>query len=151
MAKFKMGVTVPTRTVVTSRLGTTGSPLVDKDKGKIVALAADSQYDLAAAGAPIEGVMVAVKSATQDGFAIGSVQIGGRVAAVCNGLQGTQGVGTVAVGDLVVTGTPVVSGTAIDAPLVAQATSQTPALFNWRVVSLGNAGAVGDTCVIEQV
>lgn len=168
MAKFKMGVTVPTGSVDTARMGTTGAKLVDNDKGKFVKLAADSQYDMCAVGDPIEGVFIALEPATQDGYAIGSVQKGGRVEAICDGLQATPGTGDIAVGDYVVTGTVVAAGTALTTgPRVCKATYQPGvteaavvgdvndmfkvALFAWRVVSLGNAGAVGDTCVIERL
>ena len=39
--------------------------------------------------------------------------------------------------------------TQIDAVLVKVASAQANTLAAWKVVSLGNAGAVGDTCVIE--
>jgi len=76
------------------------------------------------------------------------------MACTCDGIQATVGTGTIAVGDLVVAGTVVAKGTALGAletPKVCKATSQTPVMFNWRVVSLGVAGAVGDSCVIERV
>jgi hypothetical protein len=153
MAKFKFVPTVPTGEVVTARIGAKSSDykVIDKDKDKFVKLAADSQYSLCAAGNAIEGVLIAVEPATRDGFVIGSVQKGGRVEAVCDGSQ-ADGTGSIAVGDLVVCGTAVASGTALTAaPKVRKATSQTAALHNWRVVSLGVDGAVGDTCVIEKV
>lgn len=131
MAKFKAQVTVPTKTVVTARMGTTGAPLVDNDKGKFVKLAADSQYNLCTAGDPIEGVFVALESATQDGYAIGSVQQDGRVSAICDGLEATPGTGTIAVGDYVVCGTVVAAGTALTSttgPKVTKATYQPKAL-----------------------
>jgi hypothetical protein len=156
MAKFKMGVTIGTAANVdTARVGSAADlagRLVDNDKGKIVKLAGDSQYALAAAGDAIEGVFVALESATQDGWAIGSVRTDGRVAAICDGLQATAGTGTIAIGDYVVCGTTVAAGTALaNGPKVVKATSQEVAPFMWRVVSLGVAGAVGDTCVIERV
>lgn len=179
MAKFKFTPTVPTDGVITSRMGATGAKLVDNDKGKFVKLAADSEYDMCAAGNPIEGVFVALEAGTQDNFAIGSVATRGRVEAVCDGLQATPGSGALAVGDYVVCGTVVAAGTALTAgPKVCKATAQPGAaidvtatvnqttvnaalataaaaavngIYAWRVVSLGNAGAVGDTCVIERV
>jgi len=156
MAKFKMGVTVPAGAVDTARMGTTGSPLVDNDKGKFLKLAADSQYSMCAAGDAIEGQMFALASATQDGYAIGSVLTDGMIAAICDGLQATPGTGTIAVGDFVRCGTVVAAGTALTSttgPKVVKSTTQTPddTDFRWRVVSLENAGAVGDTCVIERV
>ena len=156
MAKFKFAVTVDTSTdVVTARVGSAADlagRLVDNDKGKLVKLAGDSQYGLCAAGDPIEGAFIALDPATQDGWAIGSVQKDGRRAAICDGLQATVGTGTIAIGDLVVCGTVVAAGTALaNGPQVAKATAQTATPHMWRVVSLGVAGAVGDTCIIERV
>lgn len=181
MAKFKMTPTTPTGTVVTARVGGTSSKLVDEDVGKFVKLAADSEYDLCAAGDPIQGQFIALESATQDNFAIGSVKLGGRINALCDGLEATAGTGTIAVGDFVVCGTVVAAGTAMTSttgPKVCKATNQPGAaidvsatvnqttvnaalalaadqllnaVYGWRVVSVGSAGAVGDTCVIERV
>jgi hypothetical protein len=168
MAKFKMGVTVPTDSVVTARVGTTGTKLVDNDKGKFLKLVGDSQYDLCAVGDPIEGVLASLESATQDGYAIGGVQLKGRVKAVCDGLQATPGTGTIAVGDYVVCGTVTAAGTALSVgPKVVKATEQPGGTLAdlaaaatvdamlakgaWRVVSVGSDGSVGDTCIIERV
>lgn len=156
MAKFKFAVSVDASTdVATARVGsaaTVGGRLLDLDKGKLVKLAGDSQYDLCAVGDLIEGMFVALEPATQDGWAIGSVQRNGRMACICDGAQGTPGTGTVAVGDYVVCGTVVAAGTDLvgGMPKVCTATSQAATLFPWRVVSVGDAGAVGDTCVIER-
>lgn len=169
MAKFKMTPTAPTKDVDTARMGATSAKLVDNDKGKLVKLAADSQYSLCAAGDSIEGVFIALESGTQDNFAIGSVQKSGKVNAICDGLEATVGTGTIAVGDYVLCGTVVAAGTALTSttgPKVVKATYQPgtdltninqtaelmkAVMFPWRVVSLGSAGAVGDTCVIEKV
>lgn len=156
MAKFKMTPTVPTGAVDTARIENVSSDYkaVEKNVGKFVKLAADSQYSLCAAEDAIEGMLIAVEPATRDGFVIGSVQKEGKIDAICDGIQATIGTGTIAVGDLVVCGTVVASGTALtdaSGPKVAKATSQDAKLHNWRVVSLGAAGAVGDTCVIEKV
>ena len=157
MAKFKMGVDVNTASnIVVARLtqdGTAENHLVDNDKGKLVGLAADSEYALSAAGDQIEGCLVAVEPATQDGYTIGSVKTNDRMACICDGIQATPGTGTIVLGDYVVVGTPVAAGTALTAagPKVCKATSQDITFFSWRVISLGVAGAVGDTCVIERV
>ena len=157
MAKFKFAVSVDASTdIVTARVGsaaTAGGRLVDVDKGKLMKLAGDSQYDLCAAGDPIEGLFAALEPATQDAWAIGSVRKNGRILAVCDGLQATAGTGTIAVGDYVLCGTIVAAGTALTevGPRVVSATAQTATPIMWRVVSLGDAGAVGDTCVIERV
>ncbi len=155
MAKFKMGVLVPAGSTVTARLGSAadaGGRVTDAEKGKFVKLAGDSQYDAVAVTTPIEGVMTALEPATVDGWSSGSVMKNGRVSCVCDGIEGTPGTGTVAVGDLVVAGTVVAKGTALTTgPKVCSATSQAAVLHNWRVVSIGDAGAVCDTCIIERV
>ena len=156
MAKFKFAVSVDTSTdIVTARVGSAANlagRLVDLDKGKLMKLDGDSQYNLCAEGDSIEGMFVALEPATQDGWAIGSVQKDGRMACICDGLQATAGTGTVAVGDFVVCGTVVAAGTDLPggAPRVCVATSQAVTAFPWRVVSVGDTGAVGDTCVIER-
>lgn len=174
MAKFKMGVT-PSNPPVTARLGAgTGASnnLTDKEQFKFVKLAGDSRYALAVAGDKIEGQIVSLEKATQDGYTIGSVKETGTLHAVCDGLEGTPGTGAIEVGDYVVVGTVVAKGTALPninttpAPKVTKATNQPGVnvdnlnktgdltknvLFAWRVISLGAAGAVGDTCVIKRV
>ncbi len=156
MAKFKFAVSVDASTdIVTARVGSAADlagRLLDIDKNKFVGLAGESQYGLAAAGDLIEGLFMALEPATQDGWAIGSVRKNGRILAVCDGLQGTPGTGTIAVGDFVLCGAPVAAGTPMTevGPRVVKATDQAVTLFPWRVVSLGDAGAVGDTCVIER-
>lgn len=187
MAKFKMGVGRE-GVLTTARLGATGAKLVDNDRGKFVKLAAESEFDLCAAGDPIEGQVISLESATQDNFAIGSVKEAGEIAAICDGLEATPGTGVIAAGDYVVCGTVVAGGTALTSatgPKVTKATNQpgtaivstvatadTAAAVKvaldavlvlvadaennvakglWRVVSLGVAGAVGDTCVLKRV
>jgi hypothetical protein len=156
MAKFKMGVDVNAASnIIVARLtqdGTKANHLVDNDKGKILTLAADSEYKLAALADPIQGVLVALEPATQDGYTIGSVKTNDRMGAICDGIQ-LDGTGSIAVGDYVLTGTVVAAGTALTTagPKVRKATAQTINFFSWRVISLGVAGAVGDTCVIERV
>ena len=157
MAKFKMGVDVNAASdIVVARLtqdGTKEHHLVDDDKGKLVSLTADSEYALSAQGDQIEGCVVAVEPATQDNYTIGSVKTNDRMACICDGLTGTPGTGTIAVGDYVVVGTVVAAGTALTVagPKVCKEGTQTVQFFAWRVISLGVAGAVGDTCVIERV
>ncbi len=156
MAKFKFAVSVDASTdIATARVGSAANlagRLLDVDKGKLMKLAGDSQYDLCAAGDEIEGMFVALEPATQDGWAIGSVQRDGRFACICDGLQGTPGTGTIAVGDYVVCGTVVAAGTDLvgGTPRVTKATDQAVTLFPWRVVSVGVDGTVDDTCVIER-
>lgn len=158
MAKFKMGVLVDSADVITARLADgsgSSNQLTKADNGKLVKLKGDSQFGLCAAGNEIEGVVVnADEMAPQDGFNLGGVQPEGRFQAVCDGLQATPGTGTIAVGDYVVAGTVVARGTALSevGPRVCKATAAaTGIVFKWRVVSLGNAGAVGDTAIVEFV
>lgn len=148
---------IATREVTAVRLGAGNAAnqrFTDVEAGKIVKLAGESRYDLAAVGNPIEGFIVAVEAATSNGFSVGGVVAEGKVFATADGLQGTPGTGTIAVGDYVVTGTVVAKDTAMPGyPKVCKATAQTLTFFMWRVVSLGQVGtgAVGTTIVIERV
>lgn len=183
MAKFKVGPYKELNSFKTVRLGSAanaGGRLTDADVDKFVKLAGDSQYNLCAAGDPIEGWVEAIESATQDAWSIGTVGQVGRLACLCDGLEATPGVGVIAVGDYVVCGTIVAAQTAMTSatgPKVCKATNQpgatvttadnvvgninaaianvTDAAANsvhpWRVVSIGVGGAVGDTCIIERV
>jgi len=178
MAKFKMTAPRPTHAAVTCRLGTAADAngrYTDKEQFKLAKLAGDSRYALCAAGDAIEAQIVSLEplAATQDGYTIGSVKTSGQIAAICDGLQATAGTGSIAVGDYVVCGTVVAKGTALSAtdprPKVCKATEQPGSaiagtlnaanvgiairngMFAWRVVSIGDAGAVGDTCLIERV
>ena len=167
MAKFKMGVTPAPQAPITARVGgdAGATPITDKDDFKLVKLAGESRFDLCAAGDPIEGQYVASvgSTATQDGYRIGSIKEYGFINAVCDGSE-AAGTGSIAVGDIVVCGTIVAKGTALGninttpAPKVRKATQQLSGTrtiantaFIWRVVSLGDAGAVGDTCVIQRL
>lgn len=149
--------TMPLGDVTAARLGagnTANDRFSDVDVGKIVKLAGESRYDLAAAGDKIEGLITAVESATSNGYSVGGVVSTKKVFATADGLQATPGTGTIAVGDYVVTGTVVAKGTAMAGfPKVCKATSQTYGVFTWRVVSLGQVGtgAVGTVIVIERV
>jgi hypothetical protein len=173
MTKFKAEVIPAPQAPETFRLGSAanaGGRLVDNDMWKLLKLAGDSQYNLCVAGDPIEGVAVTLDPTTQDGWAMGSVQKTGRRYATCDGSQ-AAGTGAIAVGDYVVCGTVVAAGTALSGtiprPAVRKATYQPGtteitnvnqiaamtkvALHPWRVISIGDDGAVGDTCVIERV
>lgn len=149
--------TVPDKAAIAVRLGAGNSEaqrLDYREVGKIVKLAGESRYDLAAVGNDIEGVIYAVELAPQDGFTIGSVLDEGRMRVTFDGLQASPGTGTVAVGDVVVTGTPVAKGTALTGyPKVCKATTPDNVVFKWRVVSLGAAGsgAVGTEGVIARI
>lgn len=173
MAKFKFGVDLnlaETQTARTADASGAANQLTKADVGKFVKLAGDSQYGLCAVGDKIEGVLTQADDIPPaDGFNLGAVQNAPRtrVKCLCDGSQ-AAGTGALAVGDFVVAGTPVARGTPLAGafPKVRKATNQPGAVpadltaagdqvkvaaFGWRVVSLGNAGAVGDTCIIEKV
>lgn len=156
---------VPQAAARTVRLGTNAKQFNTDDSGKLVKLAAESQYNLCVAGDPIEGVIAAVESASSAGHSIGSIYDAGAAHAVADGAQATPGTGALAVGDYVVAGSITALGTKLASfPKVCKATDQpgvaVPAagnvrtgIFAWRVVSLGpvGTGAVGTQIVIERV
>lgn len=160
MPKFQMSETIHSQRIDTVRLGNTGAANLysDAEVGKIVKLTADSRYVLAAAGDPIEAIVTSVNVGTYDGYSIGGIVRHGSKEVILDGLQATPGTGTVAIGDLVVTGTVVAkdtsltTGTVGQSPKVTKATSQTPALHNWRVEALldGN-GNVGSRALIVRI
>lgn len=148
--------TVPVAASITARLGASAAGYTDKEEGKIVKLAAESQYNLAVAGDEIEGVITSVESATQNQFSIGGVCVDfDQLKVVFDGLQATPGTGTIAVGDYVVAGSITAQGTALSSfPKVCKATGAGTTLnHKFRVVSLGTAGtgAVGTAGVIQRV
>lgn len=157
MAKFKFNVAInPHAFAKTARLGSIALPLKKEDNDKLVKLAADSQYDLCAAGDEIEAhVLVADNIAPQDGFRLGSIMDdrGTRLRVTLDGVQATPGTGAIAIGDYVVAGTPVALGTSLNGayPKVCKATDQAAVKFKWRVVSLDGSTAVGQTAVIERI
>lgn len=147
---------VPVDASITARLGASAAAYTDKEEGKIVKLAAESQYNLAVAGDEIEGVITSVESATQNQFSIGGVSVDfDQLKVVFDGLQATPGTGTLAIGDYVVAGSITAQGTALSSfPKVCKATGAGTTLnHKFRVVSLGTAGtgAVGTAGVIQRV
>jgi len=166
--------TGPSSDMVTVRLGGTATTFNYTDLWKFVKLStSESQYDLAAAGDPIEAVVAKIDEATSGGFTIGNIADRDRIFAIADGLQATPGTGTLAVGDYVCVGTVVARNTALSstAPYakVCKSTVQlgvAPADLAgagrqadllragaWRVVSLGpvGTGAVGTLIVIAPV
>lgn len=148
---------VPDDAVIAVRLGAgsgAGNQLTTAEIGKFSRQVAESRYDNCAVGEAIEGIVYSVELAPQNGFTVGGVLQRGRIRVVFDGNQ-AAGTGVAAIGNLVVAGTPEAKGTvnSLGYPKVRVATSQTPALFNWRVVSLGpvGTGAVGTVGVIERV
>lgn len=155
--------TVPDDAGVACRLGagnTANDRLTTVEERKFAKLVGESRYDLCAVGDAIEGWIYAVEVAPQNGYTIGSVVQRGRQRVIFDGTQ-AAGTGAIAIGTYVVAGTPVAKGTSLGQsiaaantyPKVRSATSQTPGAYNWRVVSLGQAGtgAVGTVGVIERI
>jgi hypothetical protein len=150
--------TVPDNATIAVRLGAGNAEaqrLDYREVGKLVNLAGESRYNLAATGAEFDGAIYAVELAPQNGFTIGSVLESGRINVTFDGLQATPGVGAVAIGDMVVAGTLTAKGTALtDYPKVCKATAAAGDIVKkWRVVSLGvdGTGAVGTRGVIQRI
>ena len=153
MAKFKFTELVTEGGSLTARLGTAGvaNRYDDKEIGKAVKLSGDSAYVLASAGDLIEAFVRSMEGASLDDFSIGTVQTKDYKSVVLDGEQATPGTGDIAIGEYVVVGTMVAKGTALTGDQkVCQATSQTVAMHNWRLVSASGT-AVGSTGVIERV
>lgn len=169
MAKFFVTETIHLEHVRTVRVGTTAEKLGVQDVRKFVKLTADSRFELAAVGDPVEAYFVSsdydasrVANVTYDGYAIGGVSRTGWIEVLFDGSQ-AAGTGAIAAGDYVVVGTVTPAGTANaningmsgQGPAkVRKATDQAAAAagpFKARVVSLGEAGtgAVGTAGVIE--
>lgn len=155
---------------VAVRLGSSGGKFTTLDANKFVKLAAESMYDLCAAGDPLEAIVLAVETAPSANQSIGTIIDDAILFVLADGLQATPGTGTVAVGDYVVCGTVTAKGTvlATGLPKVCKATLQPGAdpgstaaagilakqsIFAWRVESLGVAGtgAVGTQIAIRRV
>lgn len=155
---------------LTVRLGGTGAGKFGVvDAGKFVKFAGESQYDLCAAGDPIEACVLSVDTATSGGQTVGSIYDDGLMFVQADGLQATPGTGTIALGDYVVTGSVTAKGTILPGlPKVCKATVQPGtvpadltaagnqvknAMFAWRVEALGpgGVGTVGATIVIRRV
>lgn len=162
MADHFIQPVVPDYAGVATRLGAGNTPndrMTTVEQGKFAKLVGESRYDLCAAGDAIEGWIYAVEMAPTNGFTVGTVVQRGRHRVLLEGSQ-AAGTGAIAVGDYVVAGTPVAKGTAHGSvigsatayPKVRKATSQTPGVYAWRVVSLmGGNGAVGTVGVIERI
>ena len=138
--------TGPTEDVTVVRLGAgngANDRYSDVDAGKLVKLAAESRYDLCAAGDAIEGVVVSVETATSGGYSVGGIIREGKIFATADGLQATAGTGTIAIGDYVVAGTATAKGTALTAyPKVCKATVQPLTAIVSTVASADTAAAV---------
>jgi hypothetical protein len=118
---------------------------VENDVGKIVKVAAASNYVLATAGDEIEGFVKSVEPYTvNDGYSFGSVQRTGRFTAEV----GSTETGTVVAGTLVVTDTQAALGTAG----LPQVQSGTPTQFLWRCIRIvSGTGASGDKVLLERI
>jgi len=147
--------TIPVTSSITVRLGNTGAAYTDLENGKLVKLAAESQFNLAVAGDEVEAIIVSAGAdATQNGFSIGSVNDTFDSCYVLFDGSEAAGTGAIAVGDYVVCGTITAQGTALSSyPKVRKATSQGTQKSLFRVVSLGTVGtgAVGTAGVIRRV
>lgn len=118
----------------------------DEEVGKCVKLGTSNNYELAADGNEIEGVLVAIEPNTvNQGWSFGSVQRDRRFNAVLD--AGETGV---TVGALVVAGAQAAVGTgnASGYPVVAVGA---PTTHKWRVIRLLTDGEAGSTVVIEKV
>lgn len=157
----RIAPTVPTKASFTVRLGASNNAAGrydDNELGKIVKLAGESRYVLAAVGDPIEGFITSIEMASQDGWSIGGFTDNQLQWVCADGLQATPGVGVIVVGDYVLVGTPQAKGTKTleGFPRVVSATNQATAKagpFAWRVESLGpvGTGAVGTQICIRKV
>lgn len=148
-----MTVRLGSAITVAGVVGTGGSLNPGLDDGKLVKLVGESQYDLCAAGDPIEAVITSVEYATSGGWTIGGIVSDEEIFATADGIQATPGTGGITVGSYVVAGTITAKGTALGGyPKVCMATSQAVTPFMWRVLSLGTAGtgAVGTTIVLSR-
>ena len=160
MPKFQIKETIHSHIIETVRLGPAGAANAygNKEVGKAVKLAGDSQYNLCALGDPVEAVISSSEleiQGTVDTFAIGGIRKKGYKEVTFDGTQ-AAGTGAMAIGDYVVVGTVTAKGTALPGPLrVRTATNQATAqaaVFKARVVSLGTgAGAVGTVGIIEML
>lgn len=128
----------------TVRLGGTSTKFTSVDAYKFVKLAAESEYDLCAAGDPIEAIVVSVDSAPSGGFSIGSITDDGVLFVIADGLEATPGTGTIAVGDYVVCGTVTARNTAMTdgMPKVCKATNQPGAAITSTLAGADTAAAV---------
>jgi hypothetical protein len=176
MAKLLITETIHSEKVQTVRLAagtntaSAANTYTDKEAGKIVKLAGESRYVLAAAGDQIEGFITTVEGGRLDDYSWGGKVSTGVKEVTFDGDQATAGTGTLAIGDFVVAGTVVAAATALTAPVkvckatIQPGTTETATVgdvndhikasrFQWRVVSLGSAGtgAVGTTGMIERV
>lgn len=170
-AHYMAPLAVLRESALTVRLGANAAgKFLPQDVGKFVKLAGESQYDLCAAGDPMEQIVLAVDTALSGGQSVGAVIDDGLMFVLADGIQATPGTGTIAIGDYVVCGTVTAKGTILPLgiPKVCKATLQPgtdPAstaaasnlikqsLYAWRVESLGVAGtgAVGSMIAIRRV
>lgn len=159
--KFQVKSTINSFVTMTVRLGAgTGSAnwCNDNDKGKWIKIAAESRYDLCAAGDDIEGWITSVDTGPSDNYSTGGRSRGGLVDVTFDGLQATPGTGVVTIGDYVVCGTVVARNTTLTTKYAKVCTATTQATaksspYALRVISLGTAGtgAVGTFGVAEHV
>ena len=146
MAKFKFTPVLLDGITQTARVADDASNmLTEKDVGKFLKLAGDSQYGLCAEGDAIEATLETVGSPVgiYDGYTLGAVMKGGRRRVKCQA--------SLSVGAFVACGSVTARGTALTDPPVVKAEGASPLGFRWRIVSLDGAAGAGQTGVIECV
>lgn len=138
----------------------------DPIEGQMVALEAATQDGFSIGSVRTSGKM----HATCDGLeatpgtgtiAVGDYVVCGTVVAKGTAISGTipspkvckatNQPGVAIVSTVATADTAAAVKVALDAALVKAASANLNSIFAWRVISLGNAGAVGDSCVIERV
>lgn len=132
----------------------------DKIQGQIVVREAATQDDYTIGSVQSSGRIAAICDGLEATVGTGTIAVGdyvvcGTVTAKGTALSGTFARPKVAKATNQPGATVDVSATVnqstVNAALAKVADSTMTALFAWRVISLGDAGAVGDTCVIERV
>lgn len=135
----------------------------DPIEGKIIAAMAGSFDGYSLGSVQTNGMIHAVCDGLEATPGTGTIAIGdyvvvGTVVAAGTALSGdfkvtkaTNQPGVAIVSTVASADTAAAVKTALDAVLVKVADAEKNGLHAWRVVSLGNAGAVGDTCVIQRV
>ncbi len=161
MTAFKFGVTspLPYGAVESAALGVSalaGNLFTSKDVNKVVKLAGNNNFVLAANGDAIEGIVSSVEAGTvNSGWSYGGVQTRFYTAEAQNGAAQA----TLAVGDRVVAFTQAVLGTAQEYPQIRKAAALTAPVAptdealkwpQWRVKSLlAGTGLAGEVVLIE--
>lgn len=142
-------------------LGSSGNKgtFTDKDKGKPLKLAADSTYDICAAGDEIEEIfeaLAAQQSTVNNGYQIGTIRDDGQFLGIIDDITEAP-----AIGKYVVSGTQAALGT-LNGPAGKETTgyakvrcianaNRAAALNKWRIVSILSGSGVGAVVLCERV